>query len=164
MTVPELLEREDFGRDEVVVLDTVVLERLGRGSVLVDGLLDDEGEVCARGRLSEGGLGADVIVGEEGGVVVCLKLRQWKREKKVGVDGVVVGVMAVEGEGEGEEDGEMDSFILSSLMLGNDFGGYPELEKAGCLERSVRGLESGDILECYCCLASRVFRLEREVG
>lgn len=134
MTVPELLDREDFGRDEVVVLDIVVLDLLGREIVVVDGLLGDEGEVCARGRLFESGLGADEIVGEEGGVVLCLKLRQWKREKKVGVEGEEVGVMAVEGEGEGEEDGEMDSFIFLSLMFGNDFGGYPELEQAGCLE------------------------------
>ncbi|KAG6985305.1 annexin [Physcia stellaris] len=109
MTVPELLDREDFGREEVVVLDIVVLDLLGWGSVVVDGLLGDEGEVCARGDCSR----ADLVLVRlmvRSGVVLCLKLRQWKREKKVGVEGEEVGVMAVEGEG--EEDGEMDSFIV----------------------------------------------------
>lgn len=110
MTVPELLDREDFGREEVVALDSVVLDLLGR---VGDGLLGDEGVVCARGGLFESGVGADDIVGEEGGVALWRKLRQWKREKKVGVEGGEVGVMAVEWEG--EEDGVMDSFILSII-------------------------------------------------
>ena len=98
MTVPELLERDDRGRDEGVVAD-----RLGRCTLDVDGLLvEDEEEVeevWERGRDLASESGVEGVVGVEGGVTFWRE-RQWKREKKVGVEGEETGVVGVEREGE----------------------------------------------------------------
>ena len=54
--------------------------------------------------------GVDGVVGVDGGVTFCRE-RQWKREKKVGVEGVDTGVVGVEREGEEAISGEMESFM-----------------------------------------------------
>ena len=59
------------------------------------------------------GSGVDGVVGVQGGVTLCRE-RQWKREKKVGVEGEDRGVVGVEREGEEAIDGEMESFIVES--------------------------------------------------
>ena len=55
--------------------------------------------------------GVDGVVGVHGGVTFCRE-RQWKREKKVGVEGEDRGVVGVEREGEEAISGEMESFIV----------------------------------------------------
>lgn len=57
------------------------------------------------------GSGVDGVVGVEGGVRFWRE-RQWKREKKVGVEGEDIGVVGVEREGEEGICGEMESFIV----------------------------------------------------
>lgn len=66
----------------------------------------------------------DGVVGVQGGVTFCRE-RQWKREKKVGVDGGETGVVGVD-EREGEEaiSGEMESFMLLKVGGGEQEGGF----------------------------------------
>ena len=72
------------------------------------------------------------VVGVEGGVTFWRE-RQWKREKKVGVEGEDTGVVGVEREGEEAICGEMESFIVGVGVERGKFRGFMVVRGEGLL-------------------------------